>query len=80
MRGITLGERRKPTGGRRSARRVPAQRPAIVVDGIELEPVWFPHRDAKSLIPEGSIEMRGDYREPRGRIVGAESQSWSWLG
>lgn len=30
----------------------PAPRPAIVADGVEFEPVWFPHRDAKWLLPD----------------------------
>lgn len=34
------------------------QRPNVHSEGDELEVVWYPHRDALSLLPEDSIERR----------------------
>jgi hypothetical protein len=71
----------RPTGGRLVTRQAPPARASIVDEGIEFEPVWFPHRDAASLLPEDE-SAGANHTTTRGRLVGqhAKSQPWSWQG
>lgn len=89
---MRLGEYRSPAGGSRVARAALPARPAVVeetvfrdvkgrrfVERVELVPVWYPHRDAASLQPEG--DSRPDSLEARGHLAaGARLPRWSWLG
>jgi len=45
-----LGQEPEPEPGRRRLRVALPARPAVVDEGVELEAVWYPHRDAASLV------------------------------
>jgi hypothetical protein len=55
----------EPVGGVRIERIAPPARPSVVDEGVEFEPVWYPHKDAQSLLGERatrcvSIEAQGE--------------------
>lgn len=56
---MVLGLKRQPQGGKPAPRTDPGARRAVVSDGVELEPVWFPHRDAVSLLPADYPSIAG---------------------
>lgn len=49
QRRVQLGEP-SPEGGVLADTTPPPARPAVVDEGVEFEPVWFPHRNAASLL------------------------------
>jgi hypothetical protein len=76
-----LGSYRKPAGGRMVERAALPARPVVEDDGDQLEVVWYPHRDAASLLP-GDASSAANHTTTRGRLVGAhaKTQPWSWQG
>jgi hypothetical protein len=55
----------EPVGGVRIERVAPPARPSVVDEGVEFESVWYPHRDAQSLLGDRStrcvsIEAQGE--------------------
>jgi hypothetical protein len=90
-----LRGRREPKGGRKVEQRpAPPARPIVasetvfktpagvrMVERLELETVWYPHRDAASLVGAAASANSGGAAS-RGRLVGAhaKSQPWSWQG
>jgi hypothetical protein len=78
---MKLGEskRFRPTGGRRAKPRALPARPSVVDEGDELEVVWYPHRDAASLLPSDT-PGRADHTIERGRLALASLPRRSFLG
>jgi hypothetical protein len=77
---MQLGERRRPVGGRMVERQVLPTRPDVIAeDGTVYEVIWYPHRDAVTLLP-GLIDRGVSYLQERGRFVKSQSAPWKWTG
>ena len=74
---------RAPVGGTPRVCEALPPRPTVVDDGVEFETVWYPHRDALSLLPEdcalpstlatpATVSMQRQDHNQQDR--------WSWLG
>lgn len=85
---MVLGQRLpEPTGGTVRERETLETRPNVIADdGTEYEVVWYPHRDAASLLDDSEIETRHeDHTQSRGEVQikrrdPNERDGWSWLG
>lgn len=73
---LHLGEGEDPVGGVLREYQCIPDRPSIVADGVELETVWFPHRDARSLLQEGHDERTDYSRECQ--LAGIDSRTYAW--
>lgn len=65
---LRLGDSKPHGGGRvRKAEVLPPR--TIVDEGVEFESVWYPHRDALSLLRPCGRERTADCRDTRGRLA-----------
>lgn len=73
-----LGERPRAGG----AVRTPAPLVARPCPTLDVEVVWYPHRDAPSLLPPDLIEPHANHLLVRGAIAlrSRPLAAWSWLG
>lgn len=80
--GMKLGEygrwRSRRVGTRREIEALEPRASVVLDDELELEPVWWPHRDAASLLPADGVEGHQDYSQVRGAVVGISDRTPRW--
>jgi hypothetical protein len=77
--GLKLGDYgRARRGGKPRALEALEPRASVIDEGIELEPVWFPHRAAASLLPADDVTGHQDFSQVRGAVVGISDRTPRW--